>query len=87
MVWYVVSPVVTRYPQIWLVDPFALASSPNADCNVQVGREELRDLGIKLQQSDKLLRARAEELQVLAVFEEDWEAVACQCFFTLAEFK
>lgn len=35
---------------------------------VHAGREELRDLGIKLQQSDKLSRARAEELQVAQMY-------------------
>ncbi|PBK65424.1 hypothetical protein ARMSODRAFT_1022233 [Armillaria solidipes] len=36
--------------------------------DVQAGREELRDLGLKLQQSDKLSRARAEELQVAQMY-------------------
>ncbi|KAK0448945.1 uncharacterized protein EV420DRAFT_835195 [Desarmillaria tabescens] len=35
---------------------------------VQAGREELHGLGVKLQQSDKLSRARAEELRVAQVF-------------------
>ncbi|KAK0196203.1 hypothetical protein F5146DRAFT_997661 [Armillaria mellea] len=36
--------------------------------DVQARREELRDLGIKLQQSDKLSRARAGELQVAQMY-------------------
>ncbi|KAK0471588.1 hypothetical protein IW261DRAFT_1511447 [Armillaria novae-zelandiae] len=36
--------------------------------DVQAGREELRDLGIKLQQSDKLSKARAGELQVAQTY-------------------
>ncbi|KAK0212138.1 hypothetical protein DFS33DRAFT_5605 [Desarmillaria ectypa] len=36
--------------------------------DVQAGREELRGLGVKLQQSDKLSRARAEELRVAQVY-------------------